>query len=171
MHLLLYLKYLGMALFSSSALAASIPQGISLTNGSLNAASNGAFLCSRRTSQTSVEPKFSDCAGVLRALPLNPTVGVFYNTGRGDFQLPHFETYRTCQVVIELQTSASKVQSSWLAVQVAALELNSVCQDLRSSPGLGSAYTYVDDSNLMKITLKGLPLGNGEGGTNATETS
>lgn len=163
MQMLLHLRFLGLALFSSSALALTIAPDLTLTtptstNGSLNgtSANAAAFVCSRRGPQTTLEPDFSDCAGVLRSLPLNPNVGTFWNSGAvGDFQLPYFETYRTCQVVIELVSRYDRVQSSWLAVQIAALELNSACQNVRTSPGLGSAYTYVDDLKSMRITLKG----------------
>lgn len=58
-------------------------------------------------------------------------------------------------MVVELSKSYDRVQSSWLAVQVAALELNAACQDIREAPGLGNAYTYVDALNTMKITLRG----------------
>lgn len=47
-----------------------------------------------------------------------------------------------------------KVRSSWLAVQVAALELNEACQDVRTAPGLGNAVTYVGALKRMKVTLK-----------------
>lgn len=179
--MLLHLKYLGLALFSSSALAATIPQGTTLinsaslphTNTSLNGTSNSAFVCTRRGAQARTEPSFSHCAGVLRALPLNPIIGTFYNSGAGDFQLPYFETYKTCQVLLELPRASDKVRSSWLAVQLAALELNTACEDVRAAPGLGGAYTYVDNSNLMKITLKGAgaPVGDGDDGADADETS
>lgn len=181
MHMILHLNLLGLALFSSSAFAMTISQSTTLinpastlhTNSSLNGTSNSAFVCTRRSPQTRIEPGFADCAGVLRSLPLNPNIGTFYNSGAGDFQLPYFETYRTCQVVIELRSTYDKVQSSWLAVQLAALELNSACQDIRTAPGLGTAYTYVDNLDSMKITLKGpgKMLGDGVDGTDATESS
>lgn len=162
MHTLPHLKFLGLALFSSLALALTIPQGTTLinpastlhTNSSLNATSNNAFVCTRRGPQSIMSPDFADCAGVLRSLPLNPYIGTFYNTGPGDFQLPYFETYKTCQVIIELSTAYDKVQSSWLAVQLAAVELNDACQNIRMSPGLGNAYTYIDNLKKMKITLR-----------------
>lgn len=174
-----HLNLLGFALFSS-ALATSIAQGTTLinpastlhTNSSLNGTSNKAFVCTKRTHQSRGEPGFADCAAVLRSLPLNPNIGTFYNSGPGDFQLPYFETYRTCQVVIELRSVHDKVQSSWLAVQVAALELNSACQDVRMAPGLGTAYTYIDNLGAMKVTFTGPgALGDGVDGTDATESS
>ena len=179
--MLLHLPFLGLALFSSPALTMTIPQGTSLTtpttsphtNGSLNATSNGAYVCSKRGAQMRTQPDFADCAGALRSVPLDPTIGTFYNSGRGDFQLPHFETSKTCLVVIELRSPYDKVQSSWLAVHVAAMELNVACQDLREAPGLGSAYTFLDDMSQMKITLKGAQkqLGDGDDGTDANATA
>ena len=120
-----------------------------------------------------VEPRFADCAGVLRSVPLNPYMGTFYNKGAGDFQLPFFETYKTCEVLIELSTAYDKVESSWLAVQLAALEMNMACQDVRTSPGLGNAYTYIDNLNKMKLTLRGAGgrLSDGDDVTDANETS
>ena len=180
MHLLPHLPFLGLALFSSSALAMTISQGTSLsTTGpvltgnttTLNATSNGGFVCSRRNPQTGTQPRFADCAGVLRFLSLDPTVGVFYNSGRGDFQLPYFKSYKTCTVVVELRSTYDKVQTSWLAVHQATMELNAACQDIRATPGLGFAFTYMDDLQSMKITLQGPRLGNGDGGTDTTETA
>ncbi|CAF9939237.1 MAG: hypothetical protein ALECFALPRED_008047 [Alectoria fallacina] len=181
MHMLLHPKLLGLAFFSSSAHAMTIPQGTTLintastpqTNSSLNETSNSAFVCIRRGSQTAIEPLFADCAGVLRSLPLNQNVGTFYNSGAGDFQLPYFQTYRTCQVIIELRSTYDRVQSSWLAVQLAALELNGACQDVRSAPGLGIAYTYIDNLDAMKLSFRGAGrrLGDGDDGTDATESS
>ena len=140
-----------------------IPQGTTLTNptsdlqtsSSLNATSNSGFTCSKRGPQQRILPGFADCAGVLRFLPLDPKIGTFYNSGRGDFQLPYFETYKTCTVLVELRSTFDKVESSWLAVQLAALELNAACEDVRLAPGLGYAYTYLDDLGALKITLKG----------------
>lgn len=181
MHVLLHLNLLALTLFSSSAFALAIPQGTTLTNpastlhtnSSLNGTSNSAFVCTRRTPVQRVEPHFSDCAGVLRSLPQNPNIGTFYNSGSGDFQLPYFETYKTCQVVVELRSTFDKVQTSWLAVQLAALELNTACEDVRTSPGLGNAYTYVDSMKTMKISYKGAGgrAGNGIDETDATESS
>ena len=178
--MILPLNLLGFALFSS-VLAMTISQGTTLinpastlhTNSSLNGTSNGAFVCNRRSPQTRREPGFADCAGVLRSLPLNPDIGTFYNSGTGDFQLPHFEIYRTCQITIELRSAYDKVQSSWLAVQLAALELNSACQDVRTAPGLGTAYTYIDVMDRMKLTLAAplQMLGDGVDGTDAAESS
>ena len=76
-------------------------------------------------------------------------------------------------VLFELRSPYDKVQSSWLAAHQAATELNTACEGTRQSPGLGSAYTYLDDlKNSLRITLKdpGRTLGNG-GDPNATETS
>ncbi len=181
MHISLHLNFLGIALFFSSALTLTIPQDPSLitpastlhTNISLNGTSNGAFVCNKRGTQWHNGPSFADCAGVLRSLPLNPNIGTFYNTGVGNFQLPYFETYKSCQVVVQLRSGLDKVQSSWLAVQVAALELNTACQDVRAAPGLGSAYTYVDNLEAMKITLTSptRDLGDGDELTEANETS
>ena len=175
MHVLLHLNFLGLALFFSSALTMTIPQGTNLINlaSGLNGTSNSAFVCNKRGTGWTIGPGFADCAGVLRSLPLNPNIGTFYNTGVGNFQLPYFETYKTCQVVIELRSKYDKVQSNWLAVQLAALELNTACQDVRAAPGLGSAYTYVDDLETMKITLKAPTRGLGDGDevTDANETS
>ncbi|CAF9918319.1 hypothetical protein IMSHALPRED_004276 [Imshaugia aleurites] len=163
MRILLRLKTLGLALWSTSALAMTIPQGTTLsnptntlqTNSSLNTTSNSAFTCVKGGTQARAEPRFADCAGALRSLPLNPVIGTFYNSGHGDFQLPYFEPYKTCTVLVELRSTFDKVQSSWLAVQLAALELNAACEDVRMAPGLRIAYTYLDALGAMKITLKG----------------
>lgn len=60
-------------------------------------------------------------------------------------------------MLVELGSAFDRVRSSWLAVQVAALALNAACQDVRTTPGLGSAATAIDDGTggRLKITLKG----------------
>ena len=178
MHMLPHLPFLGLALLSSSALAATIPQSTTLTaptnpatNRTLNATSNAAFVCNKQTPGTVVSPLFGDCAGALRSLPLNPAIGNFYNTGQGDFQLPMFETYKSCQVLVEMRSRYDRLRSSWLAVHVAATELSIGCL---TSPGIvPSAYTYLDELQTVRITLKGVQrrLGDGSSGTDATATS
>ena len=103
-------------------------------------------------------------------MPLDPSIGDFYNSGSGEFQLPYFTSYKSCTVILELRSTYDKVRSSWLAVHAAAMELNTACQGVRTAPGLGFAYTYIDTLNAMKITLKGpqRTLGSGDG---ATETA
>ena len=177
MHMLLHLPFLGLALFSSSAFAATIPQGTSLTtptnplqsNTSFDAVSS-AFVCSINTASHRILPSFADCAGALRSVPLDPSIGTFYNSGSGDFQLPYFTSHKTCTVIVELRSTYDKVRSSWLAVHAAAMELNTACQDVRTAPGLGIGYTYIDELRSMKITLKG-PQRTLGGGENATETA
>ena len=39
-------------------------------------------------------------------------------------------------------------------MHVAALELNEACQDVRTAPGLGYAYTFIDEAGKMKVTLQ-----------------
>ena len=180
MHLrLLRVPFLGLALLSPSILALTIPQSTSLanisqTNNGLNVTANGGFTCTKRDASVRIQPGFADCAGALRLLPLDPSVGIFYGQGRGDFQLPYFDTYKSCTVLVSLHSSIDRVQSSWLAVQVAAMELNEACQDVRTAPGLGFATTFVDGLNSMKITLQGprKTLSDGDdGGDGATETA
>lgn len=73
-------------------------------------------------------------------------------------------------MVVELQSPYDKVRSSWLAVQVAALELNEACQDVRTAPGLGNAYTFVDALGKMKVTFRA-PVRQLGGGGDAVGTS
>ena len=175
MLLFLRILFLALALFSPPLLAVTIPQGTALvnplsTNLSLNATSNSAFVCSRRGRQMYNEPGFADCAGVLRSVSLDSTVGIFYNAGQGDFQLPFFASYRGCTVLVEVRSVYDRVRTSWLAVHMAAMELNAACQDVRTAPGLAFAYTYIDELDRMKVTLKG-PGGRLSDGTDASETS
>ena len=74
-------------------------------------------------------------------------------------------------VVLTMQSALDRVQSSWLAVQVAAMELNEACQDVRTAPGLGSASTFVDDLGAMRITLTTPQSELGVGGDGVIETS
>lgn len=173
-----HLSFLGLILFSSSALAATIPQDTTLTtptnlatNRTLNASSNAAFVCNKQTAGKVTEPLYKDCGAALLALPMNPAIGTFYNTGGGDFQLPMFETYKSCQVLIELRSRYDKVRSSWLAIHAAATELSIAC--LTSTDIVPSAYTFLDELQSAKITLKGVSrqLGDGNSGTDATATS
>ena len=128
MHIPLHLNLLSLALFSPSALTMTIPHDPALqilnpattalpTNSTLNSTSpanaNRLFTCAQQSPHRSTRPGFADCAGVLRSLPLNPSIGIFYNAGPGDFQLPYFNTYKSCQVLVELQNAYDKVRSSW----------------------------------------------------------
>lgn len=180
--MLLHLPFVGLALFSSSALAMTIPQGASLATrqgtsltippdeGSFNATSNSGFACTRRTNQR-VLPRFADCAGALRFLPTDPTIAKFYNAeGEGEIQLPMFESYKSCTIIVTLSPSLSSVQSSWVAIHAAAIELNAACQDVRAT-GLASGFTYVDNRDGIKVTMQGSRYGVGDGTSNATETA
>lgn len=184
MHTLFHLKFLSLALLISSALASTVPQGTNLvsppdsfhTSSNLNGtvgADPKAFECVRKgPSTTTTTPGNADCAAALRALPLNPYVGVFYASGAGDFQLPYFETFKTCTVLITLRSRYDKVQTSWLAVHVAGMELNAACQDVRMRSGfeqLLRATTSVDELGSMQITLQ--PSSYRLDGTNATATA
>lgn len=182
MHMLLHLPFFGLALFSSLALAKTIPLGASLTtrqgtslttpptDSSFNATSNSGFACTRRTNQR-VLPRFADCAGALRFLPTDPTIANFYNAeGQGDIQLPIFESYKTCTIIVTLSPALSRMQSSWVAIHAAATELNMACQDVRST-GLASGFTYVDIREGIKVTMQGSRFGVGDGTSNATETA
>ena len=161
MHTLLHLPLLGLALILSSNIVMSMPQDMDLTipvNATqFNATADDRFVCNKRGDSRSWQPQFADCAGALLSLPFNPSTGVFYNSGRGDFQLPYFKNYRTCQVLVELRSTFDKVTSSWLAVHMAATELNGVCQIQRQQPGLANGYVYLDDLKSLKITLQAAP--------------
>ena len=190
MHSLFHLKFLSLALLTSSALALTIPQGTNLISptDSIHTTSNlnetvgvdpdKKFQCIRKGGSTTTGPTNADCAAALRAIPLNPNVGTFYSTGDGNFQLPHFETYKTCTVLVTMKSRYDKVQSSWLAVQVAALELNAACEATRQRTGyeaLLKATTSVDDLGSMQILLQPssyrLDGTDGTDGTNATATA
>ena len=74
-------------------------------------------------------------------------------------------------MIVELRVSFAKVRSSWLAVHTAAMELNEACETVRNAPGLGFAYTFIDDLSAMMITLKGAGNQVGDGVGDATATS
>ena len=194
MHTLLHLKFLSLALLASSALALTLPpQGPNLvspsddlhtysnldgTNSNLNGtvgADPKKFECIRKGSSTTTGPSNADCAAALRAVPLNPNVGTFYSVGSGNFQLPHFETYKGCTVLISMKSRYDRVQSSWLAVHLAALELNAACEATRAKTGYESllkAITSVDDLGSMQILLQPSSYRlDGTDGTNGTATA
>ena len=186
MHTLLHLKFLGLAFLTSSALALTVPQGTNLvspsdnihTNSNLNetvGADPKKFECIRKGSSTTTGPSNADCAAALRAVPLNPNIGTFYSVGAGNFQLPYFETYKGCTVLISMKGRYERVQSSWLAVHLAALELNAACDATRARTGYESllkATTSVDDSGYMQILLQPSSYRlDGTDGTNVTATA
>ena len=189
MHMLLHLKFLSLALLASSALALTVPQGTNLvnpsdsthTNSNLNATVNAdpkKFECIKKGSGTTTGPANADCAAALRAMPLNPNVGTFYSVGGGNFQLPYFETFKTCTVLVSMKSRYDRVQSSWLAVHVAALELNAACEAARQRTGYESllkGITGVDDLGSLQISLQPssyrLDGTDGTDGTNATATA
>lgn len=182
MHMLLHLPFFGLALFSSLALAKTIPLGASLTtrqgtsltipptDSSFNATSNSGFACTRRTTQA-VMPSFANCAGALRFLPTDPIIAKFYNAeGQGDIQLPQIVSYKSCTIVVTLNPALDWVRTSWVAIHAAATELNDACQEVRLT-GLASGFTYVDIREGIKVTLQGSRIGAGDGTSNATETA
>ena len=81
-----------------------------------------------------------------------------------------FETYKSCQVLVELRSRYDKLRSSWLAIHAAATELSIAC--LTSTTIVPSAYTFLDELQSVKITLKGVSrqLGDGNSGTDPTAT-
>ena len=193
MHTLFHLKFLSLALLTSSALGLTVPQAPNLvsptdsihtnsdlsgTNSNLNGtvgADPKNFQCLKKGSTTTTGPTNADCAGALRALPLNPYVGTFYSDGAGNFQLPYFEKYGSCTVLVTLRNRNYKVQSSWLAVHLAALELNAACEATRQRTGYESflkGTTSVDDLGSMQISLQPSSYRlDGTDGTNATATA
>ena len=121
-----------------------------------NLTSVGAtFLCRPQPGfRTVVFPTTADCAAALRALPSSPDVGIFHTGGSSDgFQLPVFERYRKCEVLIE----GSNGRSSWLEIGLAAIELNMACLESGPASNTGGT-TYVSPYNRIKITLRGYPL-------------
>lgn len=81
-----------------------------------------------------------------------------------------FESYKTCTVIVTLSPAVSSVQSSWVAIHAAAMELNEACQDVRST-GLASGFTYVDGREGIKVTMQGSRHGADGGASNATATA
>ena len=82
-----------------------------------------------------------------------------------------FETYKSCQVIVEMRSRYDRLRSSWLAVHAAATELNIGC--LTAAAIVPSAYTYLDELQTVKITLRGVSrqLGDGNSGIDTTATS
>lgn len=93
----------------------------------------------------------------MRALPNLPDIGNFHiGPGRdANYQLPVFERYKDCEVLIELATPTTVSRTSWLAVGLAATQLNIACvNDKEASLG---GKTAIGDarSNDIKITIRG----------------
>ena len=90
----------------------------------------------------------------MLALPSTPDIGHFHTIGRDDgFKLPVFERHRDCEILIEgPQNMVSK--SSWLAIGLAATELNMACLDNEARTAGGT--TFTGEADRIKITLRGV---------------
>lgn len=97
----------------------------------------------------------ANCAGALRALDTDSEEGVFHNGGPGDgYQLPLFERYKDCEVLIETVAPGDDPVSSWAEIGLAATELNMACLSAASSNYFGGV-TFCGGGNMVKISLRG----------------
>lgn len=90
------------------------------------------FTCrSGRPPQYPIKPKQQDCALALRVFPSRPEIYNFHNAGAADlYQLPWFERYKTCEVLVGIDAGEGDVESSsWTEVGMAAMELIMGCTD------------------------------------------
>ncbi|KAL8836807.1 MAG: hypothetical protein Q9170_002768 [Blastenia crenularia] len=102
-----------------------------------------------------VQPHLENCAGALRALESDAESAVFHNGPPGDgYQLPTFERYKDCEVLIETVNPGDDPVSSWAEIGLAAMELNMACLGGGSSLYYGGA-TFCGGGDMVKITLKG----------------
>ncbi len=150
------------ALFSSTNLALTIPPSAVLSDpaapsASLQAATQLDATGPRNTvctpSSQTIGPDFASCAIALRGLPSTAEVGVFSNTAAGAFQIPTFSRWKNCEVLIEPRYPNSNVQSSWLEIGLAVVELNQACLG-RDSSTLGSGVTYTGLTNGIKVSIR-----------------
>ncbi|KAL8715876.1 MAG: hypothetical protein Q9220_000543 [cf. Caloplaca sp. 1 TL-2023] len=101
-------------------------------------------------------PDSQNCAGALRALPSRPQIANIHTGGVDDgFQLPTFERYKNCEVLIEGATANTNVESSWLEIGLAATQLNDACLVVNVGRVGGLTYTGGPYGRAIKITLRG----------------
>ncbi|KAI4121695.1 MAG: hypothetical protein LQ338_006226 [Usnochroma carphineum] len=104
--------------------------------------------------RTAVFPHIENCASALRALPLDTENGVFHNGGPGDgFQLPVFERYRDCEVLVELKDPRADPVASWAEIGLAGMELNLACL-ISYSANVGGT-TVCGGGGMIRVSLRG----------------
>ncbi|KAL6713945.1 hypothetical protein ACLMJK_008439 [Lecanora helva] len=81
-------------------------------------------------------PSFTDCAMALRKIPSSTTAATFSNMGATPlYRLPAGVQHGNCRVRIALIAGASREESSWAEVGIAALQLLDACYDVEKSAG------------------------------------
>ncbi|KAL8681799.1 MAG: hypothetical protein Q9186_002114 [Xanthomendoza sp. 1 TL-2023] len=77
-----------------------------------------------------VFPQQKNCVVAIRSLPDIPEIGEFHSQPGRDptFQLPTFQRYKDCEVLIELPPQRTS-KTSWLAIGLAATQLSLACVD------------------------------------------
>lgn len=80
---------------------------------------------------------------------------MFHTNGDTDiYQLPWFERYKDCEVLVTLQYGQTLERSSWTEVHAKAMELNTACVDpTGNSPG---GKTLAGWGDKVEITIRGL---------------
>ena len=73
--------------------------------------------------------RYTYCSHAVASLPHYHNPGQFHTGSPFDrFSLPHVQRYETCQVTVDINSYVPRDESSWTAVQVAAMGLINTCR-------------------------------------------
>ncbi|KAL8707965.1 MAG: hypothetical protein Q9220_007108 [cf. Caloplaca sp. 1 TL-2023] len=159
---MLFLLSLFFALISlAAALPANPPsssssQTLTETLSPQNLTVNPNFLCKPNPPfKTSISPTLGNCAAAMRGFPADSELAHFHNGGAGDgFQLPLFQRYKDCEVLVLLKDTSAQPIASWAEIGLAMVEVGMACANTGNVGGT----TTAGDGEGIEITVRGYPL-------------
>ncbi|KAL8724337.1 MAG: hypothetical protein Q9181_006871 [Wetmoreana brouardii] len=91
----------------------------------------------------------------MRAFPADSELAHFHNGGAGDgFQLPFFERYKDCEVLVLLKDTRSTSISSWAEIGLAAVQVGMAC----ATTGNVAGVTAAGEGDGIEVTWRGKDL-------------
>ncbi|KAL8805388.1 MAG: hypothetical protein Q9182_001954 [Xanthomendoza sp. 2 TL-2023] len=109
--------------------------------------------------QYTVLPQQKNCAAAMRDLPDLPDIAEFHSQPGRDpaYQLPTFRRYKDCEVLIELSPGRTS-RTSWLAIGLAATQLNLGCVDIVNPGNAGGVTSTGGPSGKdIKVSIRPVP--------------
>ncbi|KAM0801923.1 hypothetical protein BDR22DRAFT_145536 [Usnea florida] len=102
------------------------------------------------------KPRFTDCGAAIRELPSNHDIGNFRTGGPADqFRLPVTKEIGTCSVKVNIQPGLTGgVTSTWVAIGMAATQLNMACVNSFTFPIKIGGWTTTGARDGIVVTLR-----------------
>ena len=106
--------------------------------------------------RTDLRPTWSDCFRAIRLMPVIHNSGTFHTSGYNDvWRLPRTETFVKCRAQVETG-NRMRTPSSWVAVNAALDQLNSLCRVAKPSKKERSGgWMFLDADKKIKVSLLG----------------